>query len=106
MTHDVPFEPLEGYVLCEAPRHETTEGGLVLPETDLDDEEVRTPVKLRVVKVGPGELMDNGDRRPVGIEPGQSYYFIFPRYSLGAELVLRRQKYVIIQSKFVCGKAL
>jgi len=104
MTNSCNLRPLEGYCLCEAPGHETTDGGLLLPESKIDSDE-REPVKLKVVAVGPGEQMDAGRRREVVIEPGRSYYFIFPHYSLGATLTLGGQKFVLVQSKFVCLEA-
>lgn len=97
------FEPLEGYALCEYPGTETTDGGIVIPEAAQQEEEGEA-IKMKVVKVGPGEQRD-GQRRDVPIEPGKVYYFIFPSYSLGAKITLGGKKYVIVQSKFVCGKA-
>jgi co-chaperonin GroES (HSP10) len=98
------FVPLEGYCLCNAPGHETTEGGIVVPEAKIDGEK-REPLKLRVVKVGPGEQMDAGRRREVVLEEGGTYWFLFPSYSLGAPLTLGGKRFVVVQSKFVCGRA-
>jgi len=103
----IPFEPLEGYCLCLAPGIEQTEGGIVVPRRDIGDgdEERPEPMKLTVVMVGPGEQMDHGLRREVVVEEGSTYYFMFPRYSMGSYLKLGGVDYVIIQSKYVCGKA-
>jgi co-chaperonin GroES (HSP10) len=98
------FEPLEGYCLCEAPGHETSEGGIVIPESKIDSEE-RGPIRLKVVSVGPGEQLDAGRRREVVIEPGGVYYFLFPAYSLASTLTFNGVRYVVVQSKFVCGRA-
>jgi len=100
---EVPFDPLEGYCLCLAPGTEKTEGGLVLPETE-DDDTIQIK-KLKVVAVGRGEQMDAGRRREVVVEAGNTYYFLFPSYSMQAPLTLNGVKYVVVQSKFVCGRA-
>jgi co-chaperonin GroES (HSP10) len=100
----IPLDPLEGYCLCDAPGHETTESGIVIPESQINDQD-KTPIKLHVLKVGPGELMDGGKRREVVIEPGGYYYFLFPSYSLGATLTLQGKKLVLVQARFVCGRA-
>ena len=101
---NIPFDCLEGFCLCEAPVAETTEGGILLPETDGDDGPQLK--KLKVVKTGRGEQLDAGRRREVVVEPGGTYYFLFPAYSLGSVITLNGTKYLIVQSKFVCGRAL
>lgn len=103
MMESIPFIPLEGFALCEAPGHETTDGGIVVPEAKIDSAE-KSPIRLKVVAVGPGEQLDAGRRREVVVEPGGVYYFVFPSYSLGSTITLHGKKYVIVQSKFVCGK--
>ena len=99
----IPFEPMEGFCLCEAPGHETSEGGIVVPEATIGADD-KSPIKLKVVAVGPGEQLDGNTRREVVVEPWHSYYFLFPAYSLGATLTFGGIKYVVVQSKFVCGK--
>lgn len=101
---DVPFAPLEGYCLCEAPGHETTEGGLLVPEARVEEAD-KALKRLKVVAVGPGEQMDAGRRREVVVEPGGVYWFLFPAYSLGDFVTFHGKKYVVVQSKFVCGRA-
>ena len=104
---EIPFEPMEGYCLCLAPGMEQTEGGIVVPRRDLgDDDEKPEPMKLTVVKVGPGEQLDHGWRREVMVEEGATYYFMFPRFSMGSYLKFGGVEYVVVQSKFVCGRAL
>lgn len=101
----IPFEPLPGYCLCDAPGHETTDGGLLVPEAQIEDSD-NTPIKLTVRLVGPGEQLDNGQRREVLIQANCTYFFLFPRYSLGGTLTFNGRKYVLVQSRFVCGRAL
>jgi co-chaperonin GroES (HSP10) len=105
MSNGTNFIPLEGFCLCEAPGHETTEGGILVPEQDIDSDD-KAPIKLKVVSVGPGEQMDSGKRREVVIDAGFTYWFLFPRYSLGATLTLQGRKYVVVQSRYVCGRAM
>jgi chaperonin GroES len=70
---------------------EFTEGGLALPETSQEK-----PQLGRVKEVGPGHMLENGERVPVGVEPGQIIYFA--KYS-GAEIKLEGdpQTYLLIR---------
>lgn len=95
----IPFEPTDGVVLCEAPEDLKTEGGIVVPHSDEDG-----ICKMKVVKVGPGEVTETGYRRELDIEPGRYYYFAFPQYAIRNRLTLKGQKYVVAQAKFICGR--
>lgn len=106
IAKNIPYEPLEGFCLTDTPGNVTTEGGIVIPEADFRDKEQSEPLKLHVLKVGPGEQMDAGRRREVVIEPGKTYYFVLPPYSRAAELKLNGVKYLLVESKFVCGEAI
>lgn len=105
IAKNIAFTPLEGYCLCDAPGNITTEGGIVIPETNMRDRVDSEPIRLHVVKVGPGEQMDAGRRREVVVEAGKTYYFVFPSYNRSAELTLGGVKYLVVESKFVCGEA-
>jgi co-chaperonin GroES (HSP10) len=104
VSEHIPFEPLEGFCLCEQPENVTTPGGLFLPGGNLDLTD-SSPKRMKVLKVGPGEQLDAGRRREVVIDPGNYYYFMFPPYNISGDFRLNGKTYLVIQSKFVCGKA-
>lgn len=100
---ELPVECLEGYCLVEAPGATKSAGGIVMPDIE---PETDGPVlkKLKVVQIGRGEQMDAGRRREVVVVPGQTYYFLFPRYSMEASVTLNGQKFLFVQSKFVIAR--
>lgn len=105
VVDDIPFVPVEGYVLCEFPIAPRTEGGLALPDGSETTE--NEPVRWKVLRVGPGEVMDGGLRRDMSwIEEGEYYYFNFPSYALTNRLTIKGKRYILAQAKFICGRAL
>ncbi len=66
------IKPTADYVLIEpTSEKEKTDSGIILPET-ADQER---PEQGKVVAVGPGKVLDSGDRRPMGIKAGQKVIF-------------------------------
>lgn len=64
-------KPLDDRVLikqCEA--EEKTTGGIVLPDTAKEK-----PQKGKVVAVGPGRLLDSGERGEIGLKKGDVVYY-------------------------------
>lgn len=65
------LRPLNDFVIVrrEKPK-DVSDGGIYIPE--------QAKLKSRtgeVLAVGPGRVLDNGTRRPIGVEPGQVIYF-------------------------------
>lgn len=58
------IRPLADKVVVEAITEETTSSGIVIPDTAKDK-----PQRCRVVAVGSGRLLDNGNRAPLEVKP-------------------------------------
>jgi chaperonin GroES len=81
--------PLGGRVLvkpCE--EEERTPGGIILPDTAKEK-----PQEGVVVAVGPGKLLENGERRPVAVKVGD--VVIFSKYA-GTEVKIDGEEYLIV----------
>lgn len=62
--------PLEDHVLVEPMAQETTtKSGIILPEKD------EKPTKGKVIAVGQGKILDNGQRAPIDVAVGDMIYF-------------------------------
>ena len=81
----VVIEPLES--------EDVTAGGIVLPETAKEK-----PQKGKVVAVGSGRLLDNGQKVPLEVKVGDTV--IFSKYA-GTEIKLNDEKYLILSEKEV-----
>jgi chaperonin GroES len=72
---------------------EKTKTGIVLPDTAKEK-----PQKGKVVAVGSGTLLDNGQKVPLEVKVGDTV--IFSKYA-GTEVKLDDEKYLIISEKEV-----
>jgi len=71
MAKQEKFRPLDDRVVVELiDAEETTAGGIVLPETAKEKPQLGT-----VVAVGPGKLLDSGNRGEVAVAVGDRVYF-------------------------------
>ena len=91
------FKPLSDRVLVQREALEKkTLGGLVLPDSASSEKSTRGTV----MAVGPGKIMDNGDRRPVNVQVGQKV--IFGKYA-GTEISDQNRRdeaeYVILREE-------
>jgi len=68
---------------------EKTAGGIVLPDTAKEK-----PVKGKVEAVGPGKLLDSGDRAPLAVKVGD--VVLFAKYG-GAEIKVEGKEYKILR---------
>jgi len=87
-------KPLDDRVLikqCEA--EEKTAGGIVLPDTAKEK-----PQKGKVVAVGPGRLLDSGERGEMGLKKGDVVYY--GKYA-GTEVKIDGDDYVICKESDV-----
>lgn len=65
------IRPLQDRVVVRRTEEETTSaGGIVLP-----DSATEKPSQGEVVAVGPGRILDNGDKRPVDLKVGDTVVF-------------------------------
>ena len=66
------IKPLRDQVVLQAiSQEEETESGIVIPDT-ADKEK---PEQAEVVAVGPGKILENGERREVEVEKGDRVLF-------------------------------
>lgn len=86
------IKPLADRVLVEPiEKEETTASGIVLPETAKEK-----PQEGIVLAVGPGRLLDNGERAPMEVKAKDRV--IFAKYA-GMELKRDDKKYLILSEK-------
>lgn len=83
------IQPLSNRVIIEpANEEQTTESGIVIPETA----EKEKPVKGTVISVGPGRLNEKGDRVPVAVKEGD--VVLFKKYGPD-EIEVDNKKYLV-----------
>lgn len=70
-------------------QEEKTKGGIVLPDTAKEK-----PQKGEVVAVGPGKLLDSGERAPMEVKVGDR--IIYARYG-GTEVEVEGDEYLILR---------
>jgi len=68
---------------------ERTKGGIVLPDTAKE-----RPQEGEVIAVGPGKLLENGQRAPMDVKPGDKV--IFAKYG-GTEVKIEGEEYIILR---------
>jgi chaperonin GroES len=90
------FEPLADRILVKPdPSDEKTPGGIYLP-----DQSKERPMLGTVVNVGPGTKDKKGERKPVGLNPGDRIAFA----KLGGdEYEQDGEKHVVISREAVLG---
>src|ERR1700722_13742461 len=84
----VVVEPLEA--------EEKTTGGILLPDTAK-----QKPQRGRVLAVGPGKLMDNGNRSVVSVVKGDEV--IYGRYA-GNDITVERKEIKILRESDILAK--
>jgi len=83
-------KPLDDRVLVkQSEAEEKTAGGIVLPDTAKEK-----PQKGKVVAVGPGKLLDSGERGAMSVKVGDQVYY--GKYS-GTEIKIDAEEYVILR---------
>jgi len=84
----VVIEPIES--------EEVTEGGIVLPDTVKEK-----PVQGKIVAVGPGRLLDNGDRLKPSVKKGD--VVIYGRYS-GSDVKVEGTEYKVMRESEILAR--
>ena len=83
-------KPLEDRVVIKpSTEEERTKGGIVLPDTAKE-----RPQAGEVIAVGPGKLLENGQRAPMEVKPGDNV--IFAKYG-GTEVKIDGEEYMILR---------
>lgn len=78
----------EKVVVKPSESQETTAGGIVLP-----DSAKKKPQEGTIVAVGPGKLLDDGTRKALAVEVGQTV--IYAKYG-GNEVQVDGEDYIIL----------
>ena len=84
------LKPLNDHVIVKPITEETkTEAGIILPDT-VDKEK---PEKGEIIAVGPGKLLDNGQRAAINVKVGDKV--IFTKYSPN-EIKIDDETYLVL----------
>ena len=89
---DLKLRPLGDKVIVEViDEPQTTASGLVLPDTAKEKSQ-----RGKVLAVGPGKILDNGNREPVEVKVGDTV--VFAKYG-GTELDLGGRELMILSQR-------
>lgn len=89
-------KPLEDRVLVKPIEKESrTESGLYLPESSKE-----RPIQGEVVAVGPGRLLDNGNRAHPSVKVGDRV--VYGKYA-GTEVEIKGDKHLILRETELLG---
>jgi len=91
------IKPLDDRVVVEAmTAEETTAGGIVLPDSAQEK-----PQRGTIVAVGPGKLLDSGERGDLSVAVGDEV--IFGKYG-GSEIEVDGNEYKILRETDILAK--
>ena len=94
---DINLKPLDERVVVEpVEAEETTAGGIVLPDTAKEK-----PQRGTVLAVGPGRLMDNGNRSELSVAVGDEV--IYGKYA-GTDIELEGRDVKILRESDILAK--
>lgn len=94
---NIKLKPLDDRVVVQPiEAEETTAGGIVLPDTAKEK-----PQRGRVVAVGPGRLLDSGDRCTVALSQGDEV--LFGKYG-GTEIEIDGEEVKILRESDILAK--
>jgi len=82
-------------VVKPLPMEERTKGGIVLPDTAKEK-----PQQGEVLAVGPGRLLDNGQRVPIDLKVGDK--ILYSKYA-GNEIKMEGEEYLILRESDILG---
>ena len=89
-------KPLEDRVLIKPDDPETkTDSGIYLPESAKEK-----PIQGRIVAVGPGKLLDSGERVRPSVKKGDTV--VFGKYA-GSEIEIKNVKHMIMRESELLG---
>lgn len=84
------LKPLSGKVIIKGiPSEETTKSGIVLPDT-VDKEK---PEQGEIIAVGPGKILDNGQRVAMDVKVGNK--ILFKKYGPD-EIKIDEEEYLVL----------
>ena len=97
MAKKVKVRPLDDrVVVCPMEAEEVTSGGIVLPDTAKEK-----PQRGSIVAVGPGRLLDSGERGELSVKEGDEV--IYGKYG-GSEIEIDGEDYKILRESDILAK--
>lgn len=90
------LRPLYDRILIKREEEETTTGGGIL----IPDSAKEKPAQGKVIAVGSGKPLDNGETRPIAVTVGD--VILFGKYS-GTDVKLNGEEYLVIREDDVMG---
>jgi chaperonin GroES len=97
MAKDINLNPLDDRIVVEpVAAEETTAGGIVLPDTAKEK-----PQRGVVLAVGPGKLLDSGERGELSVAVGDEV--IYGKYS-GSDIEIDGREVKILRESDVLAK--
>ncbi len=97
MSKSLKIHPLDDRVVIQQiEAEEKTAGGIVLPDTAKEK-----PQRGRVLAVGPGKLLDSGERSEIGVKVGDEV--LFGKYS-GTEIKVDGEEVKILRESDILAK--
>ncbi|MDA0657921.1 MAG: co-chaperone GroES [Planctomycetota bacterium] len=99
MAKKVKIRPLDDRVVVEPTEaEETTAGGIVLPDTAKEK-----PQRGRVLAVGPGRLLDSGNRGELSVSVGDEV--IYGKYG-GSDIEIDGEDYKILRESDILARVI
>lgn len=93
------FEPLEDYVVIKRiDPEEVSPGGIVIPQTAR-----QKPIEGEVVAVGPGRILESGNRALMSLKAGDRV--VFSSYA-GVEVNDDGEEYLVLKERDILTKVL
>ncbi len=90
------IRPLHDRILVERlEEEEKTKGGIIIPDTAKEK-----PIQGRVVAVGNGKILENGEVKPLDVKEGDK--ILFGKYA-GTEVKIDDNEYLIMREDDVLG---
>jgi chaperonin GroES len=90
------IRPLHDRVVIKRVEDErTSAGGIVIPDTAAEK-----PMRGKVVAIGPGKMLDNGQLIPLGLKPGDQV--LFGKYS-GTEVKISGTDLLVMREDDIMG---
>jgi chaperonin GroES len=90
------IRPLHDRVVIKRVEEErTSAGGIVIP-----DSATEKPIRGKVIAVGSGKVLDNGQKRPIDVKVGDTV--LFGKYS-GTEVKMNKEEYLVIREDDIMG---
>lgn len=90
------IRPLQDRVIVKREEEESTSaGGIVIP-----DSATEKPSRGKVIAVGPGKILDNGDKRPLDVKVND--VVLFGKYS-GTEVKMNDEELLVMREEDIMG---